>query len=102
MDVNRSRRVDHVRWSVAVEISLFHAAVFERDCSPGHELCQSKHYSRLKLTFDGERVHRYPRIHCNGRAVYLGAPALDGDVHCTCDTGSERLVACNAQGMPLR
>src|SRR5439155_10123018 len=48
MNINSYRRVDDVRWRVAVEVSLFHAAIFE--CDRARQLSYTETYPSLKLT----------------------------------------------------
>ena len=50
VNIDSYRRVDDVRRRVAVEVSLFHAAIFE--CDGARQLSYAETYPSLKLTFD--------------------------------------------------
>src|SRR5439155_20615949 len=89
MDIDRHRRVNDVGRSIAVEVPLFHAAIFERDCSLRHELRNSERNPCLKLAFDSERIHGDTRVNRDGYAVNLWPLVFDRDVRSTGDTGSE-------------
>src|SRR6266481_3718215 len=102
MNVNGHRRVTDIRWNIAVEIALFHAAVFERDCSLRHDLRHSERNTGLELGFDRKRINGNARINRDGHPMYFWPLVFNGDVHSTSDARSERFMARNTEGMPLR
>lgn len=57
MHVDGNRRVDYVRWGVAVEVILLRLAVLEGYRPFRHQLRYPDAHSSLELALDGQRIH---------------------------------------------
>ena len=75
--VDRGRRVLHVRRLKAVEVSLFDAAVLERDGALCHELTQSEDHAALALTLNRQRIDGHAHVDRHGGAMNARPIVLD-------------------------
>src|SRR6266849_176442 len=99
LNIHRNGNILYIRRSVAIPVTLFHTAVFERDGSMGHQLRNAKTHATLHLALDRQWIDCKSWVHGNRRAMDSWTPVFNGDLHRTSHTRPEAFMTRNSDSV---